>query len=197
MVRPLRLIDWPDTPLALTNAPLTLAVEISETWPSCTLMAWPTFEPIWNDSWPTDPFSTLVPLKLVWLAIRVISDRYCCTEVSIAARSEAWYVPLADCTARSRMDCRLEVIWLSAEPAVCARLIASLALVLACPRPPICVWKREAIAKPAALSAALLIFRPEDRSRVAVLNALPDLLKLFWACSEAMLVFRTSDMDVS
>jgi len=65
----------------------------------------------------------------------------------------------------------LEVTWVSADPAVCARLMASLAFWLACDRPPIWVWKRVAMAKPAALSAELLIFRPEDRSSVAVFSA--------------------------
>ena len=61
-----------------------------------TLMVSPTLAPTWKLALPKLPSRSLVPLKEVWLPIRSISARRCCTSESSAARSEAEYVELAD-----------------------------------------------------------------------------------------------------
>ena len=81
----------------------------------------------------------------------------------MAERSDEELVPLAACTDKSRMRCKLSEIWLNAPSAVCAMEMPSLALRAACMLPLICEDMREEIAKPAASSLALLMRRPEDR----------------------------------
>ncbi len=70
---------------------------------------------------PNVPSSTFWPLNAVWVAMRSTSARRCCTSWSRAARSLALFEALADCTASSRMRCRLLVSSPRADSAVCAR----------------------------------------------------------------------------
>src|SRR5690349_12755633 len=153
-----------------------------------TEMVSPTLAPTWKAAVPNEPSSTWRPLKVVCCEMRVTSARRCCTSASSAARSFSELVALADCTASSRMRCRLLVTSSSADSVVCDSEIPSLALRTAWFRPLICVVKRVAIARPAASSLALLMRMPEDRRAMAVDSLLCDFARLFWAFSELMLV---------
>ena len=127
-------------------------------------------------------------MKLVVDETRSISCLSCWASVLRAARSLALLVALRDCTASSRMRCRLSEITPSAPSAVWASEMPSLALRAAWFRPLICEVKRVAIASPAASSFALLMRRPDDRrcSDVARLDC--EAFRLRCALSEAMLV---------
>src|SRR5450631_2726063 len=88
------------------------------------------------------------------------------------------------------MLCRLAVKVVNAPPAVWASETASLALFTAWLVPLICVVKSVAIARPAASSAALLIFKPEDKRCSAWDNVDLDAVRLRCAFSESMFVFN-------
>src|ERR1700691_5905579 len=86
------------------------------------------------------------------------------------------------------MGCRsLEMVPRS-PCAVCASEPPSLALAAACVSPLICEVMRAAMAYPAALSAAELICRPDDRRSIAVDNEFCELARLPCAISEFILV---------
>ncbi|MCW0450866.1 hypothetical protein NB706_003700 [Xanthomonas sacchari] len=131
-------------------------------------MVWPASAPTWNSAPENEPSSSLVPLKLVWLETRSISAASCLTSEFSAPRSVVELVALADCTASSRIRCRLLPISTIAPSAVCASEMPSLALREATSRPRIWVVKRSEIARPAASSLALLMRRPEDRRWIVV-----------------------------
>ncbi|MFA5913507.1 MAG: hypothetical protein WC830_08125, partial [Burkholderiales bacterium] len=83
--------------------------------------------PTWKFWAVNVPSSTFTPLNEVFCATRSISAESCCTSASIVARSPALLVALADCTASSRIRCRLSEMALSEPSAVCAREMPSLA----------------------------------------------------------------------
>src|SRR5450631_3808440 len=87
------------------------------------------------------------------------------------------------------MLCRLAVKVVNAPPAVWASETASFALLTAWLVPLIWVVKFVAIARPAASSAALLIFKPEDKRCSACDKVDLEGVKLRCAFSESMLVF--------
>ena len=155
------------------------------------VMVSPTLAPTWKAALPKLPSRIFWPLKAVWLAIRSISANRCCTSKSNAARSEAELVALADCTANSRIRCKLELISAKAPSAVCDSEIASLALREAWLKPRICVVKRSEIAKPAASSLALLMRSPDDKRCREVARSDCDIVKLRWAFNDAILVLIT------
>ena len=119
---------------------------------------------------------------------RSISCMSCAVSACNAARSVELLDALADCTASSRMRCRLLDTCESAPSAVCASEIPSLALRAAWFKPRICAVKRSEIARPAASSLALLIRKPEDKRCSEVDNAFCELFKLRCAVSDATLV---------
>src|SRR6202035_1826274 len=88
------------------------------------------------------------------------------------------------------MLCRLSVSVDNAPPAVWDSEIASFAFLTAWFVPLIWVVKFEAIARPAASSAALLILRPEDKRCSACDNDDLEAVRLRCAFSESMLVFK-------
>ncbi len=180
---------------ALTAVPVELAI-----WPiwsartpceKFTEIVSPTLAPTWKVLVPKVPSRMRRPLKVVCCAIREISAVRCCTSASSAARSEALLVALADCTASSRMRCRLLFSSASAPSAVWASEMPSLALRIAWFRPRICVVKRSEIARPAASSLALLMRRPEDSRCSAVARLDCELDRLRCAFSDRMLVLIT------
>ncbi len=153
-----------------------------------TVIVWPTLAPTWNVLAVKLPSSRLVPLNDVCVATRSISALSCETSSWSEARSDAELVALADCTASSRMRCRLSVTEASAPSAVCASEMPSLALRAAWLMPRICAVKRSEIARPAASSFALLMRRPDDRRAIAVDRSFCVRLWLRCASSEARLV---------
>ena len=70
-------------------------------------------------------------LRIVQIANLPISARRCCTSASSAARSDAEFVELADCTASSRIRCRLLVLSPTADSAVWDNEMPSLAFRIA------------------------------------------------------------------
>ncbi len=160
------------------------------------LMTWPWSAPTWNAWFMKLPLSNGVPLKLVSSATRWISAFSSCTSASSAMRSELELVALRDCTASSRMRCRLLLISPSAPSAVCASEMPSLALRAAWFMPRIWVVKRSEMASPAASSLALLMRRPEDRRWMLVASAPPLVFRLRWAFSDMMLVLMICAMGL-
>ena len=93
-----------------------------------TVIVWPRFAPTWNAFDENEPSSRFVPLNCVCVATRSISDCSCETSCCSEARSDDEFVALADCTASSRMRCRLPLMEARAPSAVCASEMPSLAL---------------------------------------------------------------------
>src|ERR1035437_9421878 len=160
-------------------------------------IVWPWLAPTWNCAELKLPSITFRPLKEVWVATRSISEASCETSCCRAARSEELLVALADCTANSRMRCRLSLTAPRAPSAVCASEMPSLALRAAWVIPLICDVMRLAIAIPAAPSLALLMRRPEDRRCREVVNADCDEFRLRCALREATLVLIVDDIWIS
>src|SRR5262249_48936726 len=106
------------------------------------------------------------------------------------------FVALDDCTASSRMRCRLLPTSTSADSAVWASEMPSLALRAAWSRPRICEVKRSEIARPAASSLALLMRRPDDRRCREVARVPCDMLRLRWALSAITLVLIVCGMSL-
>ena len=134
------------------------------------VMVWLAFAPTWNWALVNEPSSSLRPLNSVVLAMRSSSAVSWFTSAFSASRSEALLVALADCTANSRIRCRMSPELLSAPSATWASEMPSLALRAAWFMPRICVVKRSEMARPAASSLALLMRRPEDRRLMEVLR---------------------------
>src|SRR5690606_431426 len=155
------------------------------------VISWPASAPTWKAWAVKEPSSSLTLLNEVCEATRSISAFSCCASAFSALRSDAELVALRDCTASSRMRCRLLEISPSAPSAVCASEMPSLALRMATLRPRICVVKRSEIARPAASSLALLIRRPDDRRCRDVASWLPDTERLRCAFSDITLVLMT------
>ena len=126
--------------------------------------------------------------------MRSISAASWFTSCCSAWRSEAELLALADCTASSRMRCRLAATLEMAPSAVCSSEMPSLALRMAwfCPR----IWlvNRSAMASPAASSRALLTRKPLDSRwmEVASVDWLAD--RFLWAVMDAMPVLITKAM---
>src|SRR5699024_7931747 len=135
--------------------------------------------------------STLTPLKLVCLEMRLTSSRRWSISAWMDFRSDELLVPLAACTVSLRMRCRLALIWSSAPSVVCATEMPSLALRLAWLRPLTCAVMRLAMAWPAASSAAELMRRPEDRRFMAVCSEFCERFRFRWATRAVMLVLIT------
>ena len=135
-------------------------------------MVSPALAPTWNCAPAKEPSSRFTPLKVVWLATRSISETSWLTSACRASRSDCELVAFEDCTASSRMRCRLLVTSVSAPSAVWAREMPSLALRTAWFMPRICEVKRSEIARPAASSLALLMRSPEDRRSMEVASEL-------------------------
>ena len=196
MVRPLTAPL--ETAVPVTSAAnLTLPSEALEASTSELMpMVWPASAPIWNRAPENLPSSRLVPLKLVWRETRSISSTSCLTSASSASRSVVELVALADCTASSRMRCRLLPISTIAPSAVWASEMPSLALRTATSRPRIWVVKRSEMARPAASSLALLMRRPEDRRWMLVASEAPLVFRLRCALSDITLVLITCAMGL-
>src|SRR5690606_28741677 len=161
-----------------------LAMSIVSPWLAPTWKLW-----FWNE-----PSSSLTSLKLVVPATRSISANSCCASAFSAPRSEAELVALRDCTASSRMRCRLLPISAIAPSAVCDSEMPSLALRAAWSMPRIWVVKRCEMARPAASSLALLMRMPEDRRCRLVARSAPDAVRLRCALSDITLVLMTDDI---
>src|SRR5574343_2086610 len=97
-------------------------------------------------------------------------------------------VPLAACTANSRMRSRLFDSAPKAPSAVCAMEIASLELRIATFMPRVWSFMRSAMAKPAASSLALFTRRPEDRRCIVVASDEALVARLRCAFKEAVFV---------
>ena len=138
-----------------------------------------------------EPSSSLVPLKLELSVTRLISSDSWATSFCSAARSSALLVPLAACTASSRMRCMFSPIELSAPSAVWASEMPSLALRAATSMPRTWVVMRWLIARPAASSLALLMRRPEDRRWMVVARLALLVDRLRCAFSDITLVLMT------
>ena len=126
-------------------------------------MVSPALAPTWNWAEIIEPSSSFLPLNVVVSAIRVSSCLSWSTSDCREARSEALLVSLADCTANSRMRCRMLVDSCIAPSAVWASEMPSLALRVAWLRPRIWEVIRSEMARPAASSLAELIRRPLER----------------------------------
>ena len=158
--------------MALT-ATTSLAVPLAPTWK------------IWAVKVPS---SSLMPLKAEVVARRSFSTTRAAASLLSETRSDELLVPLAACTASSRMRCRLLEICAKSPSAVCAREMPSLALRAAWLEPRICEVKRSEMAKPAASSLALLMRRPEDSRAMAVACEVSETLSCRCAVNELMLV---------
>jgi hypothetical protein len=154
-------------------------------------ITWLALAPTWNCWLWKLPSRMFNPLNCVVDATRPISLNSCCTSEFSAVRSDDELVEFADCSASSRIRCRLLLISPIAPSAVCASEMPSLALRAAWFRPLICEVNREAIASPAASSFALLMRMPDDSRASEVCSADCDLLRLFCAFSDATLVLMT------
>ena len=127
--------------------------------------------PTWKAKVALVPFKSTWLLNLVPEVSRVTSA--CSAENSVCrfVRSPELLVPLADCTANSRMRCKESPILPVAPSAVCAKEMASLALRMATFMPFTWAFMRSEMASPAASSLALLTRKPEDRRCIAMLRA--------------------------
>ncbi len=103
-------------------------------------------------------------------------------------RSVWVFVSLEDCTASSRMRCKMDCVSFSAPSAVCTSEMPSCALRTAWFRPLTCAPNFCAIAKPAASSAALLMRKPDDNRRMVVDMLVEVVIKLRWVSIALMLV---------
>ena len=138
-----------------------------------------------------------MPLKAEVVASRSFSTTSAAASLFRDARSDALLVPLAACTANSRMRCRLLEICARSPSAVCAREMPSLALRAAWLAPRICEVKRSEIARPAASSCALLMRRPDDRRAMEVASESCETPNWRWAVRELMLVLMMDGMGYS
>ncbi len=156
----------------------------------------PALAPTWKATAVNEPSSSLVPLKLVCSDTRWISAFSWVTSAFSASRSVWLLVPFEACTASSRIRWRLLPTSASAPSAVCASEMPSLALRAAWLTPRIWLVKRSEMARPAASSLALLIRRPELRRCSEVASDEPEVDRLRWAFSEAVLVLITCMMTL-
>src|SRR5471032_2142726 len=140
------------------------------------------------------PSSSVWPLNEVVWAMRFSSELSWPASVCSAWRSLVELVAFDDCTASSRIRCRISPELDSAPSAVCASETPSFALRVAWVMPRICEVMRSEIARPAASSLALLIRRPEDRRCSEVFRDVCELDRLRCAFREAMLVLITAAM---
>ena len=129
-----------------------------------------------------------LPLNWVPPSVRVASCANCTNSSFMLVRSAALLVPLADCTASSRMRWKMSPTLPSAPSAVWDMEMASLALRTATFMPRTCVFMRSAMARPAASSLAPLTRRPEDRRCMDVASDIWLELRLRWAFRETRLV---------
>src|SRR5919107_5594580 len=100
--------------------------------------------------------------------MRFSSDVSWVTSVCRALRSPAEFDEFDDCTASSRIRCRMSPELDRAPSAVWAIDTPSFALRVAWFMPRICELMRSEIARPAASSLALLMRRPDDRRWIEV-----------------------------
>ena len=170
-------------------APVPRSVARAEPMPN--LMVSPARLPVCSRMFLAEPSRSLMPLKLVRVATLSISDRSCTTSAWSAARSSPVIVPLAPWTASSRMRCSMLVTSPIALSAVCARLMPSLALRMATPRPRTSEVIRVAMARPAASSLAELMRLPVDRRSIAALRLVCAMRWPVWAVSADRLVLMT------
>src|SRR5471032_924652 len=158
------------------------------------LMVWLALAPTWNWDAVREPSSTFWPLNWVVLATRSSSWDSAETSPWIDLRSESELVPLADCTASSRIRCSRSPAVLKPPSAVCASEMPSLALRAAWVLPRICEVKRWEIARPAASSLSLLMRKPEDRRCREVDSEACDVVRLRCEFSDAIFVLMTCAM---
>ena len=150
--------------------------------------------PTWKLALVRLPSSRLTPLNLAPSATREISATSCVASAFRLARSAFEIEPLADCTASSRMRCRLSPILLIAPSAVWNIEMPSFALRIATLEPRTCAFMRSAMARPAASSLAELTRRPDDRRCIEVASALCEVDRLRCALSETIFVLMVMDM---
>src|SRR5450830_1705694 len=157
-------------------------------------MSWLALAPTWKLAVPMVPSSSAWPLNEVVVAMRFSSEPSWPTSVCSAWRSLAELVAFDDCTASSRIRCRMSPELDSAPSAVCASETPSLALRVAWLMPRICDVIRSEIARPAASSLALLMRRPEDRRCSEVLRLACEVDRLRCEFSDAIFVLMTCAM---
>ena len=160
-------------------ATTSLDVPLAPTWKFCAVKV---------------PSSSLMPLKAEVLATRSFSTNSAVASLVSETRSEALLVALADCTASSRIRCRLLEIWAKSPSAVCASEMPSLALRWAWLVPRICEVNRSEIARPAASSLALLMRRPDDSRAMDVASEFCETPSCRCAVSELTLVLIIEGM---
>jgi hypothetical protein len=146
--------------------------------------------PMWNVFGVAEA-RTAKPLKRVFWMVREDSAASCWNSASRLARSASLLVPLADCTASSRIRCIISPILPSAPSATWPNEMPSLALRMATFMPLIWDCIRSAMAMPAASSLALLTRKPEDRRWIEVATCVFVAPRLRWALSETRLVLMT------
>ena len=143
--------------------------------------------PIWKSLLPVDA-RMLTPLNCVPPSVRVTSWAICTNSLFRLARSASVLVPLADCTASSRMRWKISPVRPSAPSATWASEIASLELRSATFMPRTWVFMRSEMARPAASSRAVLTRRPDDKRLIEVARSPSLALRLRWAVIETRLV---------
>ena len=148
----------------------------------------PAFAPTWKLNAAASPPMTNRPLNCVVSLRRPISEPSAAYSACRLVRSESLLVPLADCTASSRMRWSMLPTSLSPPSAVWAREMPSLAFRIATFMPRTWVFMRSAMARPAASSLALLTRRPEERRSIAVDIVFCERLRLRCAVSDITLV---------
>ena len=189
----------PDTSPAAVVLPVLSIVVVDAATPSTREfmlpmlipMVWPAFEPIWKVFLLKEPSRIFMLLNWVVPAMRSISEDSCSTSKFRFTRSSALLVSLADCTASSRMRCKMLVTSSIPPSAVWVSDIASLAFLIAMFRPRICESMREEMLRPAASSAAELMRVPVDRRCIAVDNWRLLIVKASCACKDFRLVLIT------
>ena len=200
------IVNWPAAVMPVAAVSVVPVSAAPYDWPSelvralaieAMVIVWFAFAPTWNCCDVNVPSSRLMPLNCVCVATRSISDESCETSCCRAARSDALFVALADCTASSRMRCRLSLTLDSAPSAVCASEMPSFALRAAWFRPRIWVVKRSEIARPAASSFALLMRSPEESRAIEVASWSCTLPALRCALSDEMLVLMVWGTEIS
>ena len=130
-----------------------------------TEMVSPPLAPTWKLSVEV-PFSRLVPLNLVSLAMSSMAETSSSSSAWAAATEAPVSPPLAPVleawTARSRARCSMEWTSVRAPSAVCITLMPSWALRVATLRPPTCERRFSLMTRPAASSPARLMRKPEE-----------------------------------
>ena len=137
---------------------------------------------------------TRTPLNVVVSLMRPISALSSWNSAFRLSRSASLLVPLADCTASSRMRWSMLPTSLRPPSAVCAREMPSLAFLIATFMPRTWVFMRSAMARPAASSLALLMRSPEESRSIEVAIELCERVRFRWAVRDMMLVLMVCAM---